>query len=57
MENQRSGEPRPDKVAIVTEVKERLEQSTAVMVTEYRGLTVTDLAELRRSLRTVGGAY
>ncbi len=57
MENQRSGEPRADKVAIVTEVKERLEQSSAVMVTEYRGLTVKDLAELRRSLRPVGGAY
>ncbi len=57
MENQRSGEPRADKVAIVTEVKERLEQSSAVMVTEYRGLTVKELAELRRSLRPVGGAY
>lgn len=57
MENQRSGEPRADKVAIVTEVKERLEQSSAVMVTEYRGLTVKELAELRRTLRPVGGAY
>ncbi|MEL6985095.1 MAG: 50S ribosomal protein L10 [Actinomycetota bacterium] len=57
MENQRSGEPRADKVAIVTEVKERLEQSSAVMVTEYRGLTVKELAELRNSLRPLGGAY
>lgn len=57
MENQRSGEPRADKVAIVTEVKDRLEQSSAVMVTEYRGLTVKDLAELRRALRPAGGAY
>ncbi len=57
MENQRSGEPRADKVAIVTEVKERLEQSSAVMVTEYRGLTVKELAELRRTLRPIGGAY
>lgn len=57
MENQRTGEPRADKVAIVTEVKERLEQSAAVMVTEYRGLTVKDLAELRRALRPAGGAY
>ena len=57
MENQRSGEPRADKVAIVTEVKDRIEQSSAVLVTEYRGLTVKHLAELRRSLRPAGGAY
>ena len=57
MENQRSGEPRADKVAIVTEVKDRMEQSSAVLVTEYRGLTVKQLAELRRSLRPAGGAY
>jgi large subunit ribosomal protein L10 len=50
-------EPRPDKVAIVAEVKERLEQSSSVMVTEYRGLSVKALAELRRSLRPVGGTY
>ena len=49
--------PRPDKVAIVTEVKERLEQSSSVLVTEYRGLSVKALADLRRSLRPVGGAY
>ncbi|MEM9654601.1 MAG: 50S ribosomal protein L10 [Actinomycetota bacterium] len=49
--------PREDKVAIVTEVKERLESSSAVVVTEYRGLTVDALAELRRALRPVGGSY
>ena len=49
--------PREDKVAIVTEVKERLEQSSAVVVTEYRGLTVKALAELRTALRPVGGSY
>jgi len=49
--------PREDKVAIVTEVKERLEQSSAVVVTEYRGLTVKALADLRGALRPVGGSY
>ncbi len=49
--------PREDKVAIVTEVKERLEQSSAVVVTEYRGLTVKALADLRTALRPVGGSY
>ncbi len=57
MQNQRTGEPRADKVAIVTEVKDRLEQSSAVVVTEYRGLTVKELAELRLALRPAGGAY
>ncbi len=50
-------EPRADKVAIVTEVRERLEQSSAVVVTEYRGLTVKALAELRGALRPAGGSY
>ncbi len=49
--------PREDKVAIVTEVKDRLEQSSAVVVTEYRGLTVKALADLRTALRPAGGAY
>ncbi len=49
--------PRPEKVAVVTEVKERLETSPSVVVTEYRGLSVKALAELRRSLRPAGGAY
>lgn len=50
-------DPRPEKVAIVTEVKERLESSSSVLVTEYRGLSVKALAELRTGLRPVGGAY
>ncbi len=49
--------PREEKVAIVTEVKERLEQSSAVVVTEYRGLTVKALADLRTALRPAGGSY
>jgi large subunit ribosomal protein L10 len=49
--------PRPEKVAVVGEVRERLSSSSAVLLTEYRGLTVSDLATLRRSLRAVGGDY
>lgn len=49
--------PRPEKVALVAEVKERLETSTAVMVTEYRGLTVSQLQDLRGQLRPAGGKY
>jgi len=50
-------EPRPEKVATVAEVRERLEQSSSVLVTEYRGLSVKAMADLRRSLRPAGGTY
>ena len=49
--------PRPEKVAVVDEVRERLSSSSAVLLTEYRGLKVGEIAELRRSLRTAGGDY
>jgi len=49
--------PRADKVAVVDEVRERLGAASASVVTEYRGLTVTELAELRQSLAAAGGDY
>ncbi|MGD0378362.1 MAG: 50S ribosomal protein L10 [Acidimicrobiales bacterium] len=49
--------PRPQKVAVVTEVRERLEAADAAILTEYRGLTVAELAELRQALRAAGGDY
>jgi large subunit ribosomal protein L10 len=49
--------PRPEKVAVVTEVREHFERSSAAILTEYRGLTVKDLAGLRRTLRESGGEY
>lgn len=49
--------PRPAKVAVVTEVRERLEASDGVVVTEYLGLSVKALSTLRRELRPVGGSY
>ena len=39
-----------DKVTAVAEITEQFKSSTATVVTEYRGLTVANLAELRRSL-------
>lgn len=48
---------RPDKVAMVTEVRERLEASNATVLTEYRGLTVSQLARLRAELRDAGAEY
>ena len=40
----------PDKVATVKELADLFRNSSAVYVTEYRGLKVSNLAELRRSL-------
>lgn len=51
------GEPRPEKVAVVDEVRERLSSSNAALLTEYRGLKVSDLAALRRSVGEAGGSY
>ena len=49
--------PRPEKVAVVDEVRRRLDGSDAAILTEYRGLKVKDLESLRRSLRSNGGEY
>ena len=49
--------PRPEKVAVVDEVKDRLRSSSAAILTEYRGMKVGDLSTLRRSLRAQGGDY
>jgi large subunit ribosomal protein L10 len=49
--------PRPEKVAVVTEVRERFDRAGAAILTEYRGLTVKEIAALRRSLSAAGGDY
>jgi large subunit ribosomal protein L10 len=41
---------RPDKAAAVAELADGFRSSTAVLLTEYRGLTVAQLKELRRTL-------
>ncbi len=41
---------KPDKVDAVTEIADRFRGATAAVVTEYRGLSMTQLTELRRSL-------
>jgi large subunit ribosomal protein L10 len=43
---------RADKVAAVAELTESFRQSNAAVLTEYRGLTVAELKELRRALAT-----
>jgi large subunit ribosomal protein L10 len=41
---------RPDKAAAVAELSEQFSQSSGAVLTEYRGLTVAQLKELRRAL-------
>ena len=51
------GDPRPEKVAVVDEVKQKFTDADGAMLTEYRGLDVRAIAELRRALRDAGGEY
>ena len=49
--------PRPEKVQAVADIKESLEESEAVFLTEYRGLSVKAVQELRANLRASGAEY
>ncbi len=42
--------PKSDKVAAVAEISERFTSSTAAVITEYRGLSVKQVTQLRRAL-------
>jgi Ribosomal protein L10 len=48
---------RPEKVATVEEIREKLSSARAAVLTEYRGLKVGDLADLRASLRAADAEY
>jgi large subunit ribosomal protein L10 len=49
--------PRPEKVQAVAEIKEQIEGARAVYLTEFRGLTVSQLQTLRKALRETGADY
>jgi large subunit ribosomal protein L10 len=49
--------PRPEKVAVVDEVRTQFNDADAAILTEYRGLTVGEISQLRRNLRPAGGDY
>jgi large subunit ribosomal protein L10 len=49
--------PRPEKIAVVDEVRDKIETADATVVTEYRGLSVTQMAGLRKSLKALGGDF
>jgi len=44
-------EPRPEKVAQVSAISELLDRSAGVILTDYRGLSVAEKADLTRRLR------
>jgi large subunit ribosomal protein L10 len=48
---------RAHKVEVVDEVKTRISAASASIVSEYRGLTVAEMAELRAALAAAGGNY
>ncbi len=49
--------PRPAKVAIVEELNEKFAGASAVVLTEYRGLKVSELEKLRHALVQAGGSF
>ncbi|MGA9763011.1 MAG: 50S ribosomal protein L10 [Gaiellaceae bacterium] len=46
-----------DKERVIAELAERLKQTETLIVTDYRGLTTSDLAELRSQLRKCGARF
>lgn len=49
--------PKAEKIERVAKIKERIGASDAILLTEYRGLTVSDISELRRSLAEGGASF
>lgn len=45
------------KKKVVAEIRDRLERSAAVVLTDYRGLNVAEATQLRRQLREAGVEY
>ena len=45
------------KATVIAEIRDRLDQSDAAVLTEYRGLTVADIANLRAALRPASTDY
>jgi large subunit ribosomal protein L10 len=48
---------RPEKVSAVAEITEKFEGAEAALLTEYRGLRVAEIAEVRDALRAADAEY
>ena len=49
--------PKPEKTAVVEEIRTKLSEADAAVLTEYRGLGVRALADLRGALRPANTEY
>jgi large subunit ribosomal protein L10 len=49
--------PRPEKVQVVADIKERMEHAEAVFLAEYAGLSVSEQQQMRRALRATDGQF
>ena len=45
------------KKEIVAKIEESLKESASLTIVEYRGLTVADISELKKSLKAVGSSF
>lgn len=50
------GRTRENKVTVVTELKERLNEAQLAVIIDYQGLSVAQITDLRNRLRPVGGS-
>ncbi|HPA18145.1 MAG TPA: 50S ribosomal protein L10 [Verrucomicrobiae bacterium] len=48
---------RPEKTMLLEEVKQRIQDSPYAIITDYTGLKVSEISELRKRLRAVGARY
>lgn len=48
---------RPEKEAAVADIARRFDEADAALLTEYRGLRVSEIADVRNALREVGSDY
>jgi len=49
--------PRPEKATTVAEIVAKFRGADAAILTEYRGMTVGAMADIRRQLRAAGGEW
>ncbi len=49
--------PTAEKAGTIEELRKRLDGATAAVLTEYRGLTVRQISELRKQLKAAGAEY
>ncbi len=49
--------PKPEKLEAVTDVKARISRAKSIIVTDYRGITVAEMTDLRNRLRKENVEY